>query len=779
MPVYLGKRLTLHLKGVVQGVGFRPTLYQWVQHFAFRGSLQNRGDGVLLILEGEEEKLKQFSLHLEHYIPEKAKITQKQEEWSESGNLEGFVILESETGSTREISIPPDLATCPECQKEFWNPQDRRYLYPFNACIHCGPRYTVVNDIPYDREQTTLKDFPLCSSCLQEYRDVRNRRFHAESMACSQCGPKLNLCDKAGTPVIFSTIQALSQEIHRRLCNGDIIAVRGLGGYLLTCDATNIEAIQKLRQRKHRQHQPFAVMARDKETLKNICTLDSEAEKLLTSDIAPITILEPRSTEILPLKEIAPDLTTLGVMLPSTLIHLLLFGIEVSKPFDFLIMTSGNLHGEPICRTNEEAFQRLGDIADSFLTHNRELIRTCDDSLFSKNTQGFQVWRRARGLTPEKMRVSEPFPLVVLALGAEMKNTICLGYDQTLILSPHLGDLFHFEAFQSFQKLTEEFPRFMQHPPEVLVVDEHHAYQTTQWGKKLATQFNIPLIEVQHHHAHAVASMFEHHLSQSLCLVFDGNGAGTDQTLWGGELFHIDGANVKHLATFVPAPLPGGERAIQEPYRQAFARLPKLYRNSHFLERLNISSQEANLLHQMIDRKLNTFQTRAVGRLFDSVAALLGIAPRIITYEAQAAIRLEMLAQSYVLENVPKPYPYEIRSQSERMEVDPSPLFEAIWEEILSNQEKAKIAWNFHYTLACIASDLIQTASSQTQLKTVTLSGGVFQNRLLTLLIEQKLKQNGFQTFLPKAIPAHDGGISLGQALIAQQRLKQGAYART
>lgn len=377
----------------------------------------------------------------------------------------------------------------------------------------------------------------------------------------------------------------------------------------------------------------------------------------------------------------------------------------------------------------------------------------------------------------QSLEVQEPFSAVILALGAESKNTLCLGYDHTLLLSSTLGDLAQFETFQSFQYWTEEFPRRYHQTPEVFVVDQHPGYHSTQWGKTQATKLHVPVIEVQHHHAHAASAMFDHHLSQSFCLVFDGNGAGSDQTLWGGELFWVDRHRFEHLATFAPASLPGGERAILEPYRQVFARFPKRYRENSFLQQLKISPQEANLFHQMIDRKINTFQTRAVGRLFDSVSALLGIAPKKIEFEAQPAILLESLAQSYIPPTPPKAYPYTILSETERLEVDTTPLFEKLWEELTANVPSAQIAWQFHYTVADIAVHLIQKKASLYPAKTVTLSGGVFQNQLLTHLLDQLLTQQGFQVFRPRKIPAHDAGIALGQILIAQQLLKQNIYA--
>lgn len=767
------KRLILQLKGIVQGVGLRPTLYQWIKHFGFHGTLQNRGDGVLLILEGEEEKLSTFSQQLEEYLPPKASLQEKIESWEISQQLSSFTILESEVGAHQEISIPVDLATCPECFKEFHNPENRRYHYPFIACTQCGPRYTVVEGVPYDRKQTTLKMFPLCEACLSEYQNVSDRRFRAESIACARCGPRLRLEIKSETgPIFIEEPEKIYQALEQFLKQGEVLAVRGLGGYLFVCDARNRETLQKLRTRKKRPYKAFAIMARNLETLKQECLLSPEEEEWLTSDVAPIVILEPHPKSTLPLDLLTPDGGTLGVMLPTTPIHQILFGIQPQQiPFDFLVMTSGNAYGEPICRTNEEAYERLSPIVDIFLTHNREIARTCDDSLCRKNQGVQQVWRRARGFTPEKFLTTQRFPFPVLGLGGELKNTLCLGYDKTLVLSPHIGDLIHFETFCAFQKWVEDFPKFLGHPPQALVVDLHPDYHSTQMGKKLAEEKKLLLLQIQHHEAHAIACLFENQLNEAICFVFDGTGYGEDRTIWGGEMFSITPDTCQRMATFAPSPLAGGDKAILEPARQAFARLPELQKEKSFFEKIGISSQEANLFRQMIDRKVNTSNSRSIGRLFDSVSALIGVAPKIISYEAQAAIRLETLAKQADTSNT-QVYSYQIEKKDALSEVQTHEMFLQIWNEFNAGEAPSQIAWKFHQTLASIILDLAILAQKETNQNQIALTGGVFQNQILTQLAFEKLTQKGFHVFISQKIPPNDGGISLGQVLMALRELQ-------
>jgi hydrogenase maturation protein HypF len=780
------KRLILYFRGIVQGVGFRPALYRWATHWGFKGSVQNQGDGVELILEGESRDLNHFLRDLETYFPEQAKVETIEQRWESCQDLKQFSILKSKTSFKKKISIPVDLATCLDCFAEFKDSSHRRYGYPFNACTNCGPRYTVLEEMPYDRKHTTLKVFPLCSSCEKEYRDPLNRRFHGENIVCSECGPQLDLSLPSQEKLLCTTMKEKQQVIYRYLKAGKILALRGLGGYLLVCSATHPQAIENLRVRKQRPCKPFAVMARTLEQIQRACELTSEEIACLSSEKAPIVLLTPRQDSPLSLNLIAPDSTVIGMMLPTSPLHLFLFGEEdplkykheesaESKPFDYLIMTSGNQHGEPLCRTNEEAFEKLASLADLFITHNRELKRTCDDSLVRCTEWGTQILRRARGFSPERFRSSSFLAQGILALGAELKNTICLSFEEDFLLSPHIGDLFHFETFMLFQQYLKEFPSLMlsQTYPDVLVVDLHPHYHSTRWGQNWGAEENIRVIEVQHHHAHAVSVMFEYQKEEALALLFDGNGYGSDQTLWGGELFYATYTHFKRLGTFKPVPLPAGDRAIREPALQAFARLAS-DADEDLLQRLGISPAEAELLKQMIQQKINTFQTSAVGRFFDAVAALLGLIPGKISYEAQGAIRLEQLASRFQAQKAGSfsIYPYEVLRLGDRLEIQHHSTFFAIWQDVKAQRSLSEIAWLFHETLASMALDLACYGYEQTQIKTIVLSGGVFQNQILTRCVYKKLTQQGFNVYLPQHLPLNDGGISLGQAVIAKHLLR-------
>ncbi|WP_159084374.1 carbamoyltransferase HypF [Dongshaea marina] len=619
-------QLHLDVTGVVQGVGFRPAVYRLAVEAGLSGMVQNAGGKVRIIIEGLPASLEQFKLRLPQDIlryATQASIDTLEANWHPAAQLRGFVIEESTSTQQMEVAIPADLVSCPECQAEFMDPDSRRYLYPFTTCTACGPRYTVVESMPYDRQTTTLRAFPLCSACEQEYTDPLDRRFHAESTACPECGPSLSLFDE-NWQALPGSAQQLIAHTHRALRSGKVVAVRGMGGYLLCVDARNPQAIDRLRASKCRPDKPFALMARDLDTLRRQCQVSEQELALLTSSTGPICILQTQPNSDLPLEQISPDSSRLGVMLPTTPLHQLLLGV-LSPEFDFLVATSGNRAGEPICRDDQEAHKRLTGVADLFLTHDRDLARVCDDSLFIQVADKMRVMRRARGIAPSPVTLHRPLERRVLAMGGDLKNTLCLGYANKAILSPHIGELSYLETAKAQQQMARILPEFLQQAPEVIAIDAHPDYLSSSYGEKLARELGVELVEVQHHYAHAAACMAEHQLDEALAVVFDGLGYGADGTLWGGEFLHLDPSGYRRLGALQATSLIGGDRATREPLRQLLNRLLELDLCDSELTAARFSEYQAFIepTRQLLKAGEGT-ESSSCGRLFDAVAALLG-----------------------------------------------------------------------------------------------------------------------------------------------------------
>lgn len=791
-------RITYEIDGVVQGVGFRPTIYRLANQAGLGGWVQNRSGAVQLCLEGTPEKLGDFITQLHYKLPPQASINhinQLNKENISASEIKHFEIIESESDKTREVVIPADLAICKDCEKEILDPENRRYAYPFTTCTNCGPRYTVVNDMPYDRERTTLNQFPLCEKCLEEYEDPENRRFHAESIACPVCGPRLSLVPgKTDAPELASSIAgseaSVLEKTRAKIADGDIIAIRGIGGYLLACDAFNSRTIQNLRKRKNRPAKPFAVMFRNIETLFKYCKFDPEAVKLLISPEAPIVIMDidhrlPTTDHQLPITDLSPDSHTLGAMVPYSPLHKLLFepvGEDSIPPFEALVMTSGNRGGEPICITNQEAFERLEGIADCFLTHNREINLRNDDSLCIIQLGKPQIWRRARGYAPKSIKFntytsndssgknSRTERPVILAMGAELKNTIAVAFGEDIIMSPHIGDLEAPEAVSGMEQVIRCFPKFLDKKPDLIAVDIHPDMQSTRIGKKLAAEKNIPLIEVQHHHAHAAACMAEHGLNQALALSFDGTGLGPDNTIWGAECMAIDfylEEKFQRIATFAAVPLPGGDAAVYNPIRQLAAR----YHNAGLkMEEICIklrnyesfSNLDLNLILTQCEKGINAPLTHAAGRLFDSISIMLEIAPEHVTYEGQSAISLEGAAK---FANTTGKFKLNFD------EIEQENMLIIDWKKLFSetpnlNKNINEYALAFHYAVADAAFRMIDFAKCNYHYNDIVLTGGVFMNRILTKLVYAKLTELGFNVYIHRQVPPNDGGIAFGQAVI-------------
>ncbi|MBL7076364.1 MAG: carbamoyltransferase HypF [Kiritimatiellae bacterium] len=765
-------RYTYEIRGTIQGVGFRPALYRLATQLHLGGSVQNRTNTVHLVLEGIPETVEQFLEMLPDALPPHAVIDDLQETGRELLDRRSalFEIVSSDESGEKEVQIPADLAICPDCREEIFDPAAHRYRYPFTTCTNCGPRYTVVNSMPYDRERTTLEQFPLCPICEKEYTDPTDRRFHAETVACPDCGPSLQLCEPEGTVIDGEPIATT----RRLLSEGKVVAVRGVGGFLLAVDAMNREALQKLRARKGRPHKPFAVMAPSLDVIRRYCTVSAAEEAMLTSPQAPIVILDvleahrgPGSAP--PLDLLTPDTHTLGVMLPTSPLHALLAeptGNDPVAAFDLLVMTSGNRRGEPIAIDNEEASRRLQGIADGFLFHNREINLRCDDSLCIEQPSGPQVWRRARGYAPRALPLPRPVDRTVLAMGAELKNAIALGYESQLVLSPHIGDLETPEALNGLEEAIRVFPEFLQRTPEMIAVDLHPDMHATRQGRRLAAAGDLPVREVQHHYAHGLACLGEHGLTEGLALVFDGTGLGTDGTIWGAELLDIGPGGFKRLATFAPVPLPGGDRAVREPARQLLGRwiAAGVPVTADLQERLGSDDETLAVWIQQTAQGINAPMSHAAGRLFDAFAAALGTSPQDITYEGQAAIRLEAVARTYS-GPMPQSLPFDEREDEGVLQVDWSPAFIQCARKPIPRHETARMAMAFHHSLALAAGRMVAYGFSSSEKRTVALSGGVFMNRILNAQVTEVLETMGARVLVHQEIPPNDGGIAAGQVM--------------
>jgi hydrogenase maturation protein HypF len=763
------------LTGVVQGVGLRPTLYRLAEEAGLCGWVQNRTGVVRLQLEGEAKVIEAFMLRLPRALPPNARLDTVSEIESallpEGKGAADFKILASNLAGHPTIVIPADLATCEDCRAEILDPHNRRYGYPFTTCTRCGPRYTVVESMPYDRARTTLSAFPLCPSCREEYENPRDRRFHAESTACPQCGPQLALHDMQGAAVAGDALCITRQA----LASGGLVGVRGIGGFLLAANAFDRAALSALRSRKRRPHKPFAVMAADVATVRRFCSVPPEAEVLLTSPEAPIVILDVLPHVVrdakLPLDLLTPDAPTLGVMLPTSPLHLLLLTPLADDPvpaFELLVMTSGNRGGEPICLTNAEAQDRLSGIADLLLCHDREINLRADDSLAVIQRGAPQLWRRARGYAPNAMLLSHPLQRCVLAMGAELKNAVAVGFEDRVVISPHVGDLETPEALDGLERVARSLPQFLERRVDAIAVDLHPDMRATLLGRRLAAERGLPVVEVQHHHAHAAAALAEHGLQAGLALVMDGTGLGPDGTVWGAELLAVDPAGYTRLATFAPVPLPGGDAAVRRPARQVVARWldAGVELSEERLRRLGVSAGEAAAWQQQCSRRVNAPLTHSAGRVFDAFSALLGIAPEAVTYEGQSAIRLEAAARRARGCAVPQ-LPFTSAAKDGMLVIDWRDAFALLADARLTAGRASEWAYAVHCAVADAAAGMVTFALSKSPPYPVALSGGVFMNRILTDLVVTRLETQGVRVLVHRRVPPNDGCIAFGQAVVA------------
>ena len=753
----------INVRGVVQGVGFRPFVYQLATRYNLKGWVCNTSEDVRIELEGEPEAIKHFLVALPEQAPPRASIESitTQHSGENSAKYERFEIRHRLTEEGKYQLISPDIGTCHDCLNEIFDPDDRRYRYPFTNCTNCGPRFTIIEDIPYDRPLTTMRDFRMCSECRKEYDDPLNRRFHAQPNACPECGPSLELLAANGSPLAVDNVITSACQLLRE---GNIVAIKGLGGFLLACDATSEAAINLLRQRKKRPAKPLAIMVSSIEEARLYCYVNKEEEKLLTSPQSPIVLLQWKPDS--PVSEaVAPNLKYLGVMLPYTPLHHLLLR-EVGLP---LVMTSGNLSEEPIAKDNDEAVRRLSGIADFFLVHNRDIYARYDDSVTIVERGIPQLIRRARGYAPYPIHLNFNSQQI-LGCGAEEKNTFCLTRDNYAFVSQHIGDMDNLETMEHFDNTIELYKELFRIEPEIIAHDMHPEYLPTKYARELGDKYdNLRLIPVQHHHAHIVSGMVDNGLEKPVIgVAFDGTGYGSDGNIWGGEFLLANYQGFTRMAHLEYLPLPGGALAIKKPYRTAIGYILSLLgetalkEDSPFLGEVN--KAEIDIIQKQVAQKINSPLTSSCGRFFDAVSALIGIRGE-IEYEAQAAIDLEMIAYDEV--NETQCYPFSVIEQDGVSIVMLKETFSAIINDISGSISQARIAARFHNTVARMILELCQVISNRTGVKAVVFSGGVFQNRLLLRKAVSLLEDNNLEVYTHRQVPCNDGGISLGQVVVA------------
>jgi len=753
----------IHINGIVQGVGFRPFIYSTAMKFDIKGWVRNSSAGVDIHATGDENNITDFIETIKSSPPPLAKIDTLIETTVVTDEFTDFKILPSKYIPEAFVPISPDVSICSECKNELFNPEDRRFRYPFINCTNCGPRLTIIKDTPYDRPQTTMAPFIMCDQCKVEYENPLDRRFHAQPIACPNCGPYVWL--ERENHKILRGDDAI-QNARQLLSDGKIIAIKGLGGFHLACDATNPKAIHNLRERKKRSDKPFAVMVFDVKTASKYCTLSKSEKSLLNCKESPIVILKKKNDQVLP-EAIAPGRKTIGVMLPYTPLHLLLLEKEKSFP-DILVMTSGNMSEEPIVTTNESAIEELGSIADGFLLHDRAIFTRVDDSVLLENNGEKYFFRRSRGYAPNAI----PLPMEtkeILAVGGELKNTFCLTKNKYAFISHHIGDLKNLETYQAFSKGIQHFQNILKTKPEYIACDSHPEYLSTKFANSYSEKERIPLIKIQHHHAHMASCLVDNMwngdgLVIGVCL--DGTGYGEDGQIWGGEFLIGNYQEYERLFHLEYMPLPGGDKAISNPNRIAAAYLWKL--GLEWDERIpaihSISQEEKKIIVRQLEAKINTPNTSSMGRLFDAVASLIGLR-HMITYEAQAAIELEQICNTGIDDA------YDFCLEGDLIIL--KKIFTDIIDDLDHSVPVSTISSKFHNGVANMVLEAVTALRTLNGHHSVALSGGVWQNQYLLNKTQRLLEQAGFTIFLHKNVPTNDGGISLGQSMIANEILSK------
>ncbi len=749
------KRYRLKVSGIVQGVGFRPYVYQLATDLGLSGFVFNDGEGVVVEIEGEAISLNRFKENLLVSAPPLSQIETIKSESIPMLGESAFVIQASKESSVQTM-VSPDMAICDACRSEMNDRDDRRYHYPFINCTHCGPRYSIITALPYDRPNTSMAPFHMCKACAQEYNDPTDRRYHAQPISCHDCGPKLSLIDLHGE------VSAQDMEAVNHLCililRGKTVAIKGLGGFHLVCDATNEEAVAQLRRDKRRPSKPLAVMFDTLQNAKQVAVLSEEEESLLSSKEHPIVVVRKKSVELLA-PSVAPGIDKVGLFLAYTPLHLLILE-KLGRP---IVATSANLSDEPIITDEREVLKKLGSVVHAVLSYDRQIINACDDSVVMMAGSEKVMLRMARGYAPKSLLLPSRSSKKILALGANQKNTIALGFGDHMILSPHIGDLVSLDAVEYFERTLETFKSFYGFEPDVVVCDKHPAYETSLWAKKLAERSpSIKLLEVQHHYAHALACMAEYRLDESvLAFCFDGTGYGDDATLWGGEVLIADRETYRRINHLRPFKLIGGEKAVKEPRRVALSLLFACYDFEEIIAMDNptvksFETSELKTLYTMYQRNLNAPLSSSVGRLFDAIASLMGIA-QTLGYEGESGLLIETEARS----DERAFYSYKMDGTL----IDWEPMLR----EILEESDKERTAAKFMNTLCKIVIDIAQ----QHPKLPVVLSGGVFQNQYLVRELVRQFKKEQIRYYIQTDTPVNDGGIALGQLYYALKKEKR------
>jgi hydrogenase maturation protein HypF len=770
-------RLKIALRGAVQGVGFRPFVFRLAEELRLAGWVNNSPQGVFIEAEGPRSALEQFLARLESDKPSRSFIQSLESTWLDATGFTDFQIRPSSAAGGKSALVLPDVATCPDCLREVFDPANRRFRYPFTNCTHCGPRFSIIEALPYDRANTSMRSFAMCPRCQAEYDDPRDRRFHAQPNACPVCGPRLELWDAHGENLFGGNeaLLAAAQMIRR----GKIIAVKSIGGFHLFADARNDAAVALLRQRKHREEKPFALLFPSLASVKDICAVSPPEERLLRSPEAPIVLLRRLGSALRPspfaLSDlVAPGNPNLGVMLPSNPLHHLLM-VELGFP---VVATSGNLGDEPICTDEHEALERLHGIADAFLVHNRRIVRHLDDSITRVMLGRETILRRARGYAPLPISLPQrPAPSAqrpILAVGAHLKNAVALAVGEDVFLSQHIGDLETEQAGDAFRRVIANFEKLYAVPSEIIAADLHPDYLST----KFARDSGKPVFGVQHHVAHVLSCIAENEVAlPALGVAWDGTGYGPDGTVWGGEFFLVTENSVERIAHLRPFPLPGGDAAVKEPRRAALGLLFELFGDDAFARKdlpsvAAFTATELATVKTMLKRKLNSPLTSSIGRLFDAVASLAGLRQR-IRFEGQAAMELEFAldeiqtADSYAIQIAPHNTPRAPRPAPRALILDWSPLVTALISDVQIGIAPGIISAKFHHALA----EVVVAIAQKTGVPRVVLSGGCFQNRYLTERTVERLRVEQFSPYWHQRVPPNDGGVALGQIVAARRQL--------
>ena len=762
----------IRFRGIVQGVGFRPFVFRSAHRLHLKGSVQNTGTGVLIRIDGEKKNIECFYEEIRVNPPVLAEIHESSLSFCSPHGFQNFAIVKSTERLQGFTPVSPDIATCEECIQDVFDPTNRRFMYPFTNCTNCGPRFTIIRDIPYDRKNTTMSIFPMCSECNTEYENPLDRRYHAQPNACPVCGPSLTLMLADGSAVAGEPIQSAVKMLE----DGKIVAVKGLGGFHLAVDPRNHEAVKLLRLRKKRRGKPFALMIKDLETVKKFCSISERDEALLGFFERPIVLLERLWDAPVLSSEVAPDTTTYGILLPYTPLHHIL----LDKGPDVLVMTSANLSEEPLVFNNQDALHQLAGIADAFLIHDREIERPCDDSVILSLGEMAVPIRRSRGFVPRAIDIGD-HKHQVFAAGALEKNTFCVIKEGKAYPSHHIGDLDNEKSVDAYNHGVQDFFKMFHIKPDAVACDLHPDYVSTRFAEDLAQKLGVPLYYVQHHHAHIASVLGEHKCEDRVIgVAFDGTGYGSDGTIWGGEFLVASGEGYERVGHFAPVPMPGGEKSILETDRMALSYLILAYGSlssvpsfkffedfdhtrMSFIEKIISLSSERSGIGQYCPL------TSSCGRLFDAVSSMLGLCSR-PAYDAQGAILLETEAHDF--KNLLPSYSYSI---NERGVLDFGVMIQEIVEDIIKGEAGEKISQRFHSTIVVAAVDMCMRIREDTCINRVAFSGGVFQNRHIVTYLIRQLREKGFTVLYHRLVPPNDGGISLGQGIVALNTLRGGS----